>query len=158
MFDQESFELGLAGFQTMASSFAQIAGSSVNYQLLKTQSRGYETQALSVETQAEERANRLREELNRQFGSIVYGAAASGIRASSPMVLGKMELSAKNMGLDNQSMRQDAQAQASALRSNAKIMRIRRKADHFGNIMGQIPDLIDGSMILKKAFTKGDKK
>ena len=126
----------ISAMQTGASSFAQLASSAIDYSLLKTQSIGLEIQADSIETQAQMRANQLREQLNAQFGNAIYGTAVRGIRATSPMVVQNLERSAKNMGQDIQLMHQNAQAQASALRAQAKIMRIRGKAKQFQGIMG----------------------
>lgn len=140
--------LQLAGKQYMfsagsnlASSFAQIAGSALNYSALKTDAYQLEVQAGDVELQAKQRANALREQFISAVGSYQWGAANRGISIQSGSVKSEIEQSAINLGKDIQMSAENASMQAQALRTQAKIMKGRAKAQQFNTIMGGIGSL-----------------
>lgn len=137
--------LQLAGQQYMfsagsnlASSFAQIAGSALNYSALKTDAYQLEVQAGDVELQAKQRANALREQFISAVGSYQWGAARRGISVQSGSVRSDVEQSAINLGKDIQMSAENASMQAQALRTQAKIMKDRAKAQQFNTIMSGI--------------------
>lgn len=127
-----------AGWQSLASGFAQVASGAIDYSALKTDAYGLEVQADATLVRAEQQANLLREEFIGAMGSALYGSTRRGVRASSNFVQGNIERSSEDVGKDIALNRQNARMQANALRSQAKIMKRRGKAQMVGTIMSGV--------------------
>lgn len=130
-----------AGLQSLASGFAQVAGGAVNYNALRTDAYGLGVQADSVELQAEQQANLLREQFIGAMGNALYGSTRRGVRASSNFVSDNIARSSEDLGKDIALNQKNARMQADALRSQAKIMKRRGKAQMVGAAMSGISSL-----------------
>lgn len=126
--------LGLAGekykqsaYLGAAGSFAQIVGSNINYQLMKTDLNQLNIQASNIELAAQQRANQLREQFISSIGSYQFGAAQRGVSVGSGSVRSNLESSATSLGLDLQRQQENAALKASALRTQYKIAKSRAK-------------------------------
>jgi len=150
MFDISKQNYYTAGAQKMAGGFAQIVGSSINYSLLKTDLKQLETSAQNIELQAQERANQLRQQFISSIGSYQFGAAQRGVSVGSGSVLSNLESSAMNIGQDVQKAKKTADLQASALRTNAKILKSRGKFQHTQSVIGGLSSIGSGAMDIYK--------
>lgn len=146
MFNLAKEDYYTAGAQKMAGGFAQIVGSSINYSLLKTDLKQLETSAQNIELQAQERANQLRQQFISSIGSYQFGAAQRGVSVGSGSVLSNLESSAMNIGQDVQKAKKTADLQASALRTNARILKSRGKFLHTQNVIGGLSSIGEGAM------------
>jgi hypothetical protein len=146
MFSQAKTNYYTAGAQKMAGGFAQIVGSSINYSLLKTDLKQLETSAQNIELQAQERANILRQQFISSIGNYQFGAAQRGVSVGSGSVLSNLESSAMNVGQDVQKAKKSADLQASALRSQARILKSRGKFQHTQNVIGGLSNIGSGIM------------
>lgn len=131
--------LGLA--TGLASSFADVAGSFVDYSTLIGNAADYYIQAGNVELQAKERANMLRQQYISAAGNYIQNAAMRGINVNSGSVRSNLESSAINMGQDIQTMNKNAKMQAKALRSQAKISDIAAKGSMLSGVFGGISSM-----------------
>lgn len=104
-----------------AAAFSEFANAKINYDLLKTSAHQAETQAQSIELQAQQRANMLREQFNNDVGNAVAGAAMRGVDVNSGSIAQNIEMSAGNLGSDISILKSNARSKASALRTQAKI-------------------------------------
>jgi hypothetical protein len=130
-----------SGVLSLASSFAGIIGSMIDYDTLKRDSVNYEIQADEVELQAKQRANQLREQFNQAAGSYQVSAAQRGIDIKSGSVRSNLESSAINLGKDIQKESENAAMKAKGLRTQAKIARKQGKAQMYGQIASGIMDM-----------------
>lgn len=131
----------LGGLQSFAGSFASIAGSALNYGMLKADSYNLDIQASNIELQAQQRANQLREQFLGAIGSYQFGAAQRGVSVGSGSVRSNLESSAMNIGQDIQIAQKNADLQAKALRTQATSMRKTAKAQHTINTLGAVSNM-----------------
>lgn len=138
----------IAGSLSLASSFAGIIGSMIDYDSLKRDSVNYKIQADEVELQAMQRANQLREQFNQAAGSYQVSAAQRGIDIKSGSVRSNLENSAINLGKDIQKESENAAMKAKALRTQAKIARKQGQAQMYGSILSGVTDMaITGALM-----------
>lgn len=151
-------KIGLAG--GLASSFADVVGSFVDYSTLTGNASDYYIQAGNVELQAKERANMLRQQYISAAGNYIQNAAMRGINVNSGSVRSNLESSAINMGKDIQTMNKNATMQAKALRSQAKISNIAAKGAMLSGVFGGISSVAGpvGSYYSNKGIISSLKK
>lgn len=126
----------LSGMTVGAGSFAQAAGSLLDYSLMKADAGNLYVQANQIELQAQERANMLREQFLSSVGTYQYGAAQRNISVGSGSVVGNIERSSGKLGEDITMMNKNASMQANALRSQATNMRKTAKANAVSGLLG----------------------
>lgn len=150
-----------AGAQTMASGFASLANSYINYQALKTeagnlniQARDAFLQADQVELQAQEQANSLRKQFINAIGNATYNAAARGVKVTSANVQQNIERSAGEMDEDIRKSKKFAGMQVDNLRmkglnlsTQARIAKKAGKAKLVTGMLNGISDIAMGSSI-----------
>lgn len=124
-----------------ASGFSKIAGGMINYSSLKTEAAQLKTQALSIEQQARERANLIREQFIEAMGAYQLNAAQRGISVGSMSVRNNLENSAANLSNDIAKADRSAKLQANALRAQAKIKKIQGKYEMFNQFIEGGEDL-----------------
>lgn len=112
----------------LASSFSGMAGSIIDYSALRTDARNLNIQAGTVELQAKQRANQLRQQFIESAGAYMFGAAQRGIAVQSGSVQANLQRSSEALGKDIQTMQQNAALQAGAYRAQAKIAKIKARA------------------------------
>lgn len=112
----------------LASSFSSLAGGLIDYAALRTDVGNLNIQAGNVELQAKQRANQLRQQFIESAGNYMFGAAQRGIAVQSGSVQANLQRSSEALGKDIQTMSQNASLQASALRTQAKIAKIKGRA------------------------------
>ena len=113
-----------AGYSA-AGAFADMIGAQLNYSALKTEYGQLKVQASNIELQAKQQANILRDQFLNSVGSYQFGAAQRGISVGSGSVQQNIMSSSENLGRDIQRIQQNANMQASALRTQAQIMKNR---------------------------------
>lgn len=118
-----------------ASGFSKIAGGFINYGALKTDAAQLRTQATSIEQQARERANLIREQFVEAMGAYQMNAAQRGISVGSMSVRSNLENSAVNLSKDIAKDKRNARMKANALRTQAKIAKIQGKYDMFNQFV-----------------------
>lgn len=112
----------------LASSFSNMAGSFIDYATLRADASNLNIQAGNVELQAKQRANQLRQQFIESAGAYMFGAAQRGIAVQSSSVQANLQRSSEALGKDIQTMEQNADLQASALRTQSKIAKIKARA------------------------------
>jgi hypothetical protein len=110
-----------ASYAGAAGAFAQMASGVMNYQALKTDAYGLQVQANSVELQAQQRANMLREQFINSVGAYQMNAAQRGVSVGSGSVRNNIETSAGSLGKDIATIKKSAGLQANALRAQSKV-------------------------------------
>ena len=147
-----------AGSQTMASGFASMANSYINYQALKTEAGNLNIQANDkfiqadqVELMAQEQANALRKQFIGAIGNATYNAAARGVKVSSANLQQNIERSAGELDEDIRKSKQSAKMQANSLRvrgmnlrTQAKIAKQAGKSQFMSGILGGFSDMALG--------------
>ena len=141
LLDMASTQYKLSSLAGGASAFAQIAGGMMDYKALKTNARALKVQANSIELQAKQRANYLREQFIGAIGSYQFSAANRGVSVGSGSVQQNIESSAIGVGKDIQKAQKVAQMQASALRTQAKLAKIQGKTAMVTGVIGGISSL-----------------
>ena len=138
LIDMASSQYKLSALSGGASAFAKIASAGMNYQALQTNAAALKVQANSIELQARQRANMLREQFIGAIGSYQFSAANRGVSVGSGSVRDNIESSAISLGKDIQSAKQVAQMQANALRTQAKVAKLQAKSELVGGILGSV--------------------
>ena len=138
LLDMASTQYKLSALAGGASAFAQIAAGQMDYKALRTNAAALKVQANSIELQAQQRANYLREQFIGAIGSYQFSAANRGVSVGSGSVRQNIENSAIGMGKDIQKAQKVAQMQASALRTQAKVAKIQARTEKVTGILGGI--------------------
>lgn len=118
-----------------AGAFAQMANGYMNYEALKTNADALKVQANSIELQAQQRANQLREQFISSVGTYKASAAQRGVSVGSGSVMDNIESSSISLGNDIATMKKNAQLQAGALRTQAKVARRQGKSAMVSGIL-----------------------
>lgn len=134
-------EYKMSALEYGASGFSQIAGGIINYGALRTDASQLKTEAASIELQAKERANLIREQFIEAMGAYQMNAAQRGVSVGSMSVRDNIENSAVNLGKDIAKAERNATMQANALRAQAKIAKIRGKYSMISDIASGIGSL-----------------
>lgn len=124
-----------------AKGGAKILGSFLDYSIQKQQLGFYELQAQELEINAIERSNMLAQQFNQSLGNTAISAAQRGLKQSSGSVRATREISAKNVGQDIQTMRQNARMKSSALRSKMKIGKAAAKGQMLAGVQSGMMDI-----------------
>ena len=132
------------GAQTMASGFASMANSYINYGALRVEAGNLNIQADQVELRAQEQANALRKQFIGAIGNATYNAAARGVKVSSANLQQNIERSAGEMDEDIRKSKKSASMQASNLRTQAKMAKQGAKSALVSGILGGISDIALG--------------
>lgn len=111
-----------------AGAFAQMASAGMNYQALQTNAAALKAQANSVELQAQQKANMLREQFIGAVGAYQMNAAQRGVSVGSGSVRDNIEGSAMSLGKDIQTMKRNSQLQADAIRTQAKVAKFQSRS------------------------------
>lgn len=128
-----------------AGAFAQISGGIINYMALNTEAAQYKLQAKSIEVQALERANQVREEFVGAVADYQYSAAARGISVSSGSVQDNIRTSSINLGQDMRKLQKSAELRAEAARTMGKISKIRATSQLISNVASGMSGLSSAS-------------
>ena len=153
-----SDKLKLAGIKGMASGFADIANSYINYGALKTEAGNLQLQAgdkfiqaNAVELRAQEAANNLRRQFIGAVGGATYNAAARGVKVTSANLQDNIQRSAGELGEDISKSKRNAQMQANTLRAEglrlntlSKITKRNAKATLVSGFLNGISGLTSG--------------
>lgn len=139
-----SDELKSSGLKTMASSFADVANSYINYKALNVQAGTYKLQANAIELQAQQQANNLRQQFIGAVGNANYNAAARGVKVSSQNLQQNIERSAGDLDEDVRKMKKNAGMQADNLRTQAKITKRNAKATLVSGILNGVAGASEG--------------
>lgn len=126
-----------------ASALANIVGSTINYNLLKSQNASLGIQASQVELSALEQVNEMRQQFNENIGKVQYNATQRGIKTSSGSVQENLEHSAKNFGEDVQTIQKNAERQATVLRGQQAVNNKIARANMWGSISSSLFSLSD---------------
>ena len=156
LLDMASTQYKLSALAGGASAFAQIAGGYMDYSALKTNAHALKVQANSIELQAKQRANYLREQFIGAIGSYQFSAANRGVSVGSGSVQQNIESSAIGLGKDIQKSQKVAQMQASALRTQAKLAKIQGKTAKVTGILGGIGSIAGSIGNLYTGMALGD--
>ena len=127
----------------MASLFTQGMGAILDYSALKTDLKNYnlsikgtELGMQSVEVQATQMANKLRQQYIEQAGNYAYNAARRGVAVSSGSVQAGLRRTAEDMGKDVQNIQREAelkkknlQMKKVALQAEKKIKKYQARAN-----------------------------
>ena len=124
-----------------AGAFAQMASGYMNYQALKTDAYALKVQANSIELQAQQRANQLREQFIGSVGAYQFGAAQRGVSVGSGSVRNNIESSAGSLGNDIARLKKSAGLQANAIRAQAKIMKMQGKSSFIQSLASGVGSL-----------------
>lgn len=135
LFKSAQDEYNKSATEYAASSFSKLVGGFINYDALKADAAQLKTEASNIELQAKERANILRQQFVEAMGAYQMNAAQRGISVGSMNVRSNLEGSAMSMGEDIAKAERNAAMKASALRTQAKIAKIRGKYQMFQNII-----------------------
>lgn len=138
LLDMASTQYKLSALAGGASAFAQIAGGYLDYSALRTNAAALKVQANSIELQAKQRANMLREQFIGAIGSYQFSAANRGVSVGSGSVRQNIESSSISIGKDIQNAKKVAAMQASALRTQAKVAKIQSRTAMVTGILGGI--------------------
>lgn len=162
LLDLASSQYKMSAMAGGAGAFAQMASSQMDYSALQTNAYALQVQANSIELQAKQRANMLREQFVSAIGSYQFGAANRGVSVGSGSVRQNIESSAISLGKDIQSQQKVAQMQANALRSQASIAKMQAKSARVSGILSGISSLSSavlsyatGQQLGKMAENKG---
>lgn len=150
--------LKMSGVKSMASGFADIANSFINYNALKIDAGNMNLQAgdkfiqaNAVELQAQEAANNLRRQFIGAVGNATYNAAARGVKVTSANLQDDIQRSAGELDEDIRKKKKNAAMKASNLRaegmrlnSMAKITKRTAKAQRFSGILGGMSNIMSG--------------
>lgn len=126
----------------MASLFTKGMGAILDYSALKKDLKNYnlsikgtELGMQSVELQATQMANKLRQQYIEQAGNYAYNAARRGVAVSSGSVQSGLRRTAEEMGKDVQNINREAELekknlemQKAALRAQKKIQKYQARA------------------------------
>lgn len=113
--------LGESQTLTRASGFAGISNAAIDYSLLNTKAMFEQTQAMSIEQQALERANLLREQFSEALGNADTLSARRGVKVGEGSSLINKEQSSKAFGEDIALSEKNAASKAKLLRTQSKI-------------------------------------
>lgn len=141
LLDMASTQYKLSSLAGGASAFAQMAGGMMDYRALQTNAAALKVQANSIELQAQQRANILREQFISAIGSYQFSAANRGVSVGSGSVRQNIESSSIGVGKDIQKAQKVAQMQASALRTQSKLAKIQGKTAMVTGLLGGIGTL-----------------
>lgn len=133
----------MAEGKNIAGDFSNIAGSFINYNALKSDLKNMRLKADSIELQAKQQANQIRQQYLQAASSYSYNAARRGIAVNSASVRSNLEGSAEAMGKDIQRLDQNARLEANALRTQAKIAKIYGKAEHTRQVTNSVASIIN---------------
>lgn len=145
LFKSAEDDYNRSSYEYAASGFSKIAGGYINYGALKADAAQLQTEAKSIELQAKERANIIRQQFIEAAGAYQMNAAQRGISVGSMSVRSNLENSAIDMGKDIAKMDRSARLKANALRAQAKIAKI-------GGKYGMIADAFQGISDLASSF------
>lgn len=104
-----------------ASGFAGIGSSMMDYSLMNIKSDFQQNVASSIELQAKERANLLRERFLESAGNAVTTAAMRGQKVGTGSIARNLEQSSIDLGKDISKMEENALARANLMRTQSSI-------------------------------------
>lgn len=125
-----------SGYASAASAFSQAVGGMIDYQMLKTQNRFQENQAKTIEIQAQEVANQLREQFNQNVGVARFSAAQRGVKSTTGSTAQNIDRSAKNLQADIKQLKSNAAGRASTIRAQSSINRKIGRGQFVGSLLG----------------------
>lgn len=147
----------------MASLFTKGMGAVLDYSALKQDLKNYnlnikstELGMQSVELQATQMANRLREQYIEQAGNYAYSAARRGVAVSSGSVQSGLRKAAEDMGRDVQNIQRKAEIEKKNLQMQKVALQAEKKIKKYqarGNLIMTGLDL--GLQAAEKMFMMG---
>ena len=144
-----SEDYNMAGYESLAASFAKAMGSVSTYQNIKNQSLQYQAEAINAQTQASEIKTQVSEKvamMRKQFasnvGTAMQGAANRGIAISSGVVKSQVEAGASALGNDIKTLEGNAERQAKQLKNQAEYLKTAAKTTSSNAKWGVVGDLV----------------
>lgn len=131
-----------------AGALSELLIPNIDMQLLGYQADMKNLMADSIETQAIQNANILKQQFARNVGGFLAGATRRGISTSSGSVQENIELSARDLGDDIQGMKSAAKQKSKALKLEAKMEKSLLKAQQTKSNVGNMFDFIKSGVDL----------
>jgi len=110
-----------AGTMSTIGGYGQIAQAGISFLMGGVAKQQAKNQASQIQLQAEQRSNMLLASFNKAIGTASYGAARRGVKAGEGSVMRNIEMSAKDLGIDQDIQRTNANMRASAVREQGKV-------------------------------------
>jgi hypothetical protein len=145
----------IGNYTNLAGDFTNIVGAYINYNALKGDLRNYNLSADSIELQAKQKANQIRQQYLQTAANYSYNAARRGISVNSASVRSNLEGSAEAMGKDIQRLEQNAYLEANALRAQAKIYKAYGKAERNKAVTESAVNIFGTAMSMGGSSTGG---
>jgi hypothetical protein len=134
----------IAGAGKLWLAASRLDDKGVDYEILKLQAGQKDVQAKALQVKAEQEANVLREQYSQAAGAYTYGMARRNVKVGEGAGRQNLEISAKEVGQDIMTMRDNAKYQADLIRADAQ--RMREGAEDLKEIVKweRIGDLFEG--------------
>ena len=147
----------------MASLFTQGMGAILDYSALKQDLKNYnlhikgtELGMQSVELQATQMANKLRQQYIEQAGNYAYNAARRGVAVSSGSVQSNLRRTAEEMGKDVQNINREAEIEKKNLQMQKVALQAEKKIKKYQARAGLAMTGLDlGLQAVQKTMTYG---
>ena len=119
----ETYQTLLGGTSKLIGGIKDFTAPDIDYDILNLKAGQKENQALQLEVQATQIANRLREQFSESVGGYQYGAARRGVKVGEGSAMANIEQSAKALGKDVNQLDTNAKRMSGTLRREAKGIR-----------------------------------
>lgn len=121
--NMDTYQTLLGGTSRLVSGIQEYNMANVDYDLLNLKAGVKENQALQIELQATQIANKLREQFTEVAGEYTHTAARRGVKVGEGSMQDNIEQSAKALGKDVSQLDANAKRQSKVLRSEASATR-----------------------------------
>lgn len=111
----------LSGYQYGATALSELANAGINYSLLEMREDQEENTAQSIELQAKEQANQIRELFNETVGNAVFASSRRGVKTGEGSIATNIEQSSADLGEDIKKTKENAAAKAARIRAQSKV-------------------------------------
>ena len=122
-----------------AALLADIGNSYIDYSLFDVENDNLKLQASQIELQAQQEINQLREQFNNSIGNYQSNTAAKGLKYGGD----GLEISAKNLGEDINTLETNAAFKTNALKTQYGINKNLNKTTLFTNIGNSLIDFTE---------------
>ena len=142
------FSTGVGAVAGAYSAYKSFTGPDINYDILKLRENQKELEAQDVELKTQQAANNLRDQFSEAAGGYQYGTARRNIKVGEGSAGQNIENSARDLGIDEQTMTGNAKFKADQLRaegdrlgSAADSQREVNKWERLGGLMNSLTKL-----------------
>ena len=142
--------------KSLTSGFADIANGLINYSSMKVEAGFMGNQADSIELQASEQANAIRDEFIGAVGNANYDAARRGVKVSSANVRDNINNSAASLDKDTRKLEENAASQARMVRMQAKLKKRQAKTAMFTGLMSGVSNIANGAATGYAGYKMGE--